>query len=164
MLYRFFEGTHKTNSIYFDKRNEIESISSYDLVQKELNHLMSIGYNNILVVADFGVRDLLHPRTVIDLFEVIDGKLAICEFPDHSFVELQLANGTKKASKSIHNFCKWWDNFEEKGGVATVEYFHHVTNSHGKSKMENITLVKAGEKMNRLPNWNFYSETIVKTR
>ena len=163
MLYRFFEGTHKGTGFEFRKQDEIFAVSSYTEARKELDSLIKSGYTNILVEADLGVRDLLFPRSTMNLFEVLEGKLETCELGDFGFIEVELKNGIKKGFKSVHKFCKWWDNFELNGGIATVRYSRYVSNTRNKKyRMETVTLVKVGEKTNVLPNWNFGKTVITR--
>lgn len=162
MMYTIYEGTHnEAGEVEFRKKNVIAQEETLVEARKAFNVLKETRkYSNLLLVADLGAGNAFYARPTFHIAALLDGETVEVSTLVDRYIDVKLQNGKHRWNfVNIESFCKFWDDFEEKGGTAYVQYVRKDRRG-GRSNNSEIVL-KPGERTNRKNNfvWCCYHHT-----
>lgn len=160
MLYRIIEGTHNAaGEVEFSKKHVIVQNETLPDARKAFGVLKETHkYSNLLLVADLGAGNMFYARPTFHITALLDGEVVEVSTLVDRFIDVRLQNGKHRWNFiNTESFCKFWDDFEEKGGTAYVQYVRK--DRRGRNSSETVLI--PGERTNRKNNfvWCCYHHT-----
>lgn len=151
MLYRIIEGTHNAaGEVEFSKKHEIMQSETLSDAREAFDALKaSHKYSNLLLVADLGAGNVFYARPTFHIAALLDGETVEVSNLVDRYIDVKLQNGKHRWNfVNTESFCKFWDDFEEEGGTAYVQYVRKE-----RRERNSETVLKPGERTNRKNNF-----------
>lgn len=159
MMYNIYEGTHGAEGIEFNRKHVIVQNETLVEARKAFDMLKATRkYSNLLLVVDMGTGNVLYARPTFDIVALLDGEVVDVSTLVDRYIDVKTQNGKHHWTfRNTEQFCKFWDEFEEKGGTALVQMVGRGT--RGRSTGE--TILRPGERTNIKSNfkWCCYHRT-----